>query len=421
MEAPSPPPPEGADVVVIGAGLVGLAAACEVARRRPAERVVVLERESAPAAHQSSHNSGVVHAGLAYRPGSLKARLCVEGARRLSAYCDARGVPFSRPGKLVVALAEPELAGLDALAARAAANGVRAARLGRDELREHEPHLAALAALHVPATGLVDFGAVARALCGDLETLGGTVATGCRVTGIDRLRAGGRVLHTSRGPVRARFAVFAAGAWSDRLARLDGLPDDPRVVPFRGAYRRLTGPSRALVRGLVYPVPDPRLPFLGVHFTPAPDGAVLVGPTAHLAGARDAYRLRRIVPRDVARTLAWPGTWRMARRHWRAGLTQARLSVGARALAAEVARFYPEARPEDLRPGPSGVRGQVVARDGDLVDDFLLAETEGALHVRNAPSPAATASLALADVLADRVDAGAARFTASQRGHPRPR
>ncbi len=391
--------------MVVGAGLVGFATACELARRHPARRIVVIEQETAPAAHQSSHNSGVLHAGLYYRPGSLKARLCVEGGRRLAAYCAARGVPVARPGKLVVALADSELGRLDALADRAAANGVRADRLSADALREREPHLAGLSALHVPGTGLVDFGAVASALRQDLEALGGAVITDCRVDGIGRPRAGGRRLDTSRGSIRARVAVFAAGAWSDRLARLDGLPGDPRVVPFRGAYRRLVGPSRELVRGLVYPVPDPRLPFLGVHFTPAPDGSILVGPTAHLAGARDAYRLRRIVPRDAARTLAWPGTWRMARRHRRAGLAETRLSFSARALAAQVGRFYPAARAADLRPGPSGVRGQVVARDGELVDDFLLAETEGALHVRNAPSPAATACLALGSLLADRVDA----------------
>ncbi|MGI8513430.1 MAG: L-2-hydroxyglutarate oxidase [Solirubrobacteraceae bacterium] len=410
------------DVAVVGAGVVGLAVAREALRRRPESSVVVVEREPEVAAHQSSHNSGVVHAGIYYEPGSLKARLCVQGARELFEYCEARDVPIARPGKVIVATRATELPGLDELERRGRANGVPGLRrIEPSELTELEPHVRGLAALHSPATGLVDFAAVARALAEDVRAGGGKVVTGAEVERVDARSGDAQVATMARAEgapraradvtiglaggaeIRARRAVLCAGAWSDRLAEAAGADPDPRVVPFRGAYMRLRPERRELVRGLVYPVPDPALPFLGVHLTRHADGEVLVGPTALLAGARDAYRMGRIRPRDLAATLAWPGTWRMGRRWWRTGLREIHHAARPSALAAEAARFVPELRGEDLEPAFAGVRAQALARDGRVIDDFVFTETEGALHVRNAPSPAATASLAIAREIVDRL------------------
>jgi (S)-2-hydroxyglutarate dehydrogenase len=375
--APTASDPSGeCDLAVVGAGILGLATARELLRRRPGASLVVLEREPEIARHQTGRNSGVVHAGIYYAPGSLKARLCVAGARELYELCERRGVPVERCGKLIVALDERELAGLDELERRGRANGVAGLRrVGAGELREIEPHAAGIAALHSPATGIVDFAAVARALREDVEAAGGVVATGA---GVERIgRASGRLAlrHARGGELRARQAVFCA-------------PRAPRIVPFRGAYLRLVPERRELVRALIYPVPDPRLPFLGVHLTRRIDGEVLVGPTALLAGG-----------------LGWPGTWRLVRRFWRTGVTELRHAASRRALAREAARYVPELTAADVRPGPSGVRAQALGRDGSLVDDFVVSETERAVHVRNAPSPAATSSLAIARLVADRVEA----------------
>jgi len=410
-EQSAPAAGEEHSLAVVGAGIVGLAVAREALVRRPGERVVVLEAEDRVGAHQTSHNSGVIHAGIYYAPGSLKARLCVAGARELYDYCEARGVPTLRCGKVIVAAESRELPGLDELERRGRANGVPGLRrIGAAELEEIEPHARGLAALHSPATGLVDFGAVARSLADDVRGAGGAVVTGTRVAGASyaatgRAGAAGLRLELAGGEeVRARRAVVCAGAWSDRLAEAAGAGADPRIVPFRGAYARLRPERRELVRGLIYPVPDPELPFLGVHLTRDPDGEVLVGPTALLAGARDAYRLRTVRPRDLAATLAWPGTWRMARRWWRTGARELRHALSRRALAAEGARFVPELDADDLEPGFAGVRAQALARDGRLLDDFVLEEAGGALHVRNAPSPAATACLAIAREIVDRIE-----------------
>jgi len=413
-------PPQGDhDLAVVGAGVIGLAVAREALRRRPRSSVVVLEREREIASHQSSHNSGVVHAGVYYEPGSLKARLCVEGARELFAYCEARGVAIARPGKVIVATQADELPRLDELERRGLANGVPGLRrIGLAELAEIEPHVRGVAALHSPATGLVHFAAVARALAEDVRAGGGVVVTRAEVTRVDTGSSeAGPGAHDGSGDkrspltlrlaggaeVRAQRAVFCAGAWSDRLAEAAGAQSDPRVVPFRGAYLRLRAEHRELVRGLVYPVPDPALPFLRVHLTRHADGEVLVGPTALIAGARDAYRLSRIRPRDLASTLFWPGTWRMGRRWWRTGLREIHHAASPVALAAEAARLVPELRAEDLEPAFAGVRAQAVGRDGSLIDDFAFSETGGVLHVRNAPSPAATASLAIAREIVDRL------------------
>ena len=402
------------DIAIVGGGILGLAVARELARRAPGRRVVVLEREERLAAHQTGHNSGVAHAGIYYAPGSLKARLCVEGVRELAAYCEERGITYDRCGKVIVALDASELPGLDELQRRGEANGVPGLRrLDAGALREIEPHAAGLAALHSPATAIVDFPGVAHALADDVRAAGGEIRCGAEVTGIE-VRApangGGRrvVLRHAGGEVAAGFAVFCAGAWSDRLARRAGADADPRIVPFRGAYLRLAPERASLVRGLIYPVPDPTLPFLGVHLTRHAGGDVLIGPTALLAPARDAYSLRGVRRRDLGETLRWPGTWKLARRFWRTGMTELRHATSAAALTRAAARYVPELRAEDTLPGWAGVRAQALARDGRLVDDFVFSHTERALHVRNAPSPGATAALAIARHVADEAERQAA-------------
>lgn len=402
---PSSSDPNGeCDLAVVGAGILGLAVARELAARHPDLSLVVLEQERRLGAHQTAHNSGVVHAGIYYKPGSLKARLCVEGARRLYEYCEEKGIAVQRCGKLIVALQASELAGLEELERRGRANGVTGLRRvhGRD-IGEIEPQVRGLAALHSPATGIVDFGAVATAYGEDVVASGGVLASSCGVRSIEV--KGGRVaLGHSRGELRARHAVFCAGLWSDRLAVAAGAPSDPRIVPFRGAYLRLRPERRGLVRALVYPVPDPELPFLGVHFTKHVDGNILVGPTALLAPGRTAYRLRDTSLRDLATTLAWPGTWRMARRWWRTGVAELRYAASRAALVGEAARYVPDLRANDVEFAFAGIRAQALARDGSLVDDFVFSATERALHVRNAPSPGATSSLAIAASIADRAE-----------------
>jgi 2-hydroxyglutarate dehydrogenase len=398
------PPPSECDLLVVGGGILGLAVARELVRRRPIARVCVLEAERRLAAHQTGHSSGVVHAGIYYEPGSLKARLCVEGARLLYAYCEQRGIPFERNGKLIVAASEDELRRLEELERRAAENEVPGTRLlATDEIAAVEPHARGIGALHSPATGVLDFGAVARALAEDVEAGGGSVHLGCRVLGSEASRGRIQIRHAD-GAVTASAAIFCAGLWSDRLAIDAGAPADPRIVPFRGAYLRLRPERRHLIRGSVYPVPDPDLPFLGAHLTRGIDGEVMVGPSALLAPARDAYRLPRARARDLRESLAWPGTWRLVRRHWRVGLAELRRAASRRAFAADAARIVPELRPADLRRGPAGIRAQALGRDGRLVDDFVVHRTERAIHVRNAPSPAATSSLALAALIADEVE-----------------
>jgi 2-hydroxyglutarate dehydrogenase len=379
------------DVAVVGGGILGLAVARELRTRRPDAAITVLERHPAVGTEQTGRNSGVIHAGIYYAPDSLKARLCVAGARELYEYCDARAIPYERCGKLVVAREPAELARLDELERRGRANGVAGLRrLSGDELGEIEPHARGVAALHSPNTGIVDFAEVARSLAAELGERGTPVVTGCEVTAVSQ--AGGRiVLRHAQGETRARFAVFCAGLASDRLAVAAGASPDPRVVPFRGAYHHLRPERRDLVRGLIYPVPDPALPFLGVHLTRHIGGEVSLGPSALLW------------PRGL-RDLLWPGTPRMARRWWRTGLRELHHALSRRAFAAEAAKYVPELAPSDLGGGFTGIRAQALARDGTLVDDFVLSETERALHVRNAPSPAATSSLALARLIGDRVD-----------------
>lgn len=399
-------PPAGCDICVIGAGIVGLATARELQRRHPGAEIVVLEGAERIASHQSGHSSGVIHAGIYYKPGSLKARLCVDGAARLYAYCAERGIDAKRDGKVIVATDQAELERLDELERRGRANGVPGLeRIDPERLREIEPHAAGISALHSPNTGVVDFPTVAASLASEVRSAGGRVITGCEVTGL--APGGGRIAITHPGgTLDAGKAVLCAGPWADRLAVMAGADGDPRIVPFRGAYLRLRPGREELVRSNIYPVPDPDLPFLGMHLTRTPAGEVLLGPTALFVGARDAYRLRRVVPRDLRESLAWPGTRRMMRRFWRTGLTEMRHAVSIRSFVSECRRYVPELQVSDVeRSRHSGVRAQAIARDGSLIDDFVVSETERAVHVRNAPSPAATSSLALAEEIADRVDA----------------
>jgi len=397
-------PPRTCDFVVIGAGIVGLAVGRELLSRHPDASLCVLEREDRLAAHQTSHSSGVIHAGIYYAPGSLKARLCVEGARLLYAYCDQRGIEARRDGKLIIAADESELAGLDELERRGRANGVPGLRrLGQHEIAEIEPHGRGVAALHSPETGVVDFARVAAAFAADVEEAGGSVATGAGVRRLQPRGGGIRVEH-ELGSSDAGLVVSCAGAWSDRLAVAAGAPKDPRIVPFRGGYLRLRPERRELVRASIYPVPDPGLPFLGGHLTRGIDGEVLLGPSALMVGARDAYRLGRVRPRDLAATLGWAGTWRLLGRFWRTGLAEIRHATSRRAFIGDLQRFVPELEVGDVLPGPSGIRAQALDRNGRLVDDFVVHRTERARHVRNAPSPAATSSLALAALIADQAE-----------------
>jgi 2-hydroxyglutarate dehydrogenase len=364
----------------------------------------VLEREREIAAHQSSHNSGVIHAGIYYTPGSLKARLCVEGARDMYEYCEQRGIVAGRCGKVIIATNASELAPLEELERRGRANGVAGLRrLDAAGIEAIEPHARGIAALHSPATGVVDFQSVAGALAQDIRAAGATVALGCGVSSVSVASRSLRLEH-GRGVTEASHALFCAGAWSDRLAVGAGAGPDPRIVPFRGAYLRLVPTRRRLVRSLIYPVPDPALPFLRVHLTRRIDGEVLIGPSALLSAARDGGHAGLPRGRDLLDTLSWPGTWRMLARWWRSGVSELSHATLRSLFVRAAARYVPELRVEDVEPAFVGVRAQALGRDGRLVDDFVFSRTERALHLRNAPSPAATASLAIARHVADEAE-----------------
>jgi L-2-hydroxyglutarate oxidase len=397
------------DVVIVGGGIVGLATAYRLLEARPDLRLVVLEKETELATHQSGHNSGVLHAGLYYAPGSLKARLCREGKADLEAFAERHGIPFERCGKLVVALDASELPRLAALAERARANGVPGLEeVGPERIREIEPNAAGIRGLWSPETAIIDFRQVALAIASDIRSSGAQVLTGHHVTGISQRDGEIVVTSTTGGELVGRLAIACAGLQSDLVARLTGGRPDPRIVPFRGDYYTLLPSARHLVRGLLYPVPDPRFPFLGVHFTRRIDGEVWAGPNAVLAFAREGYRRRDVRPRELLATLAYPGFVRLAARYLRTGLAEMWRDWWKPAFVRELQRYVPEIRSDQLRFGPSGVRAQALARDGTMVDDFSLGGSGRVLHVRNAPSPAATSSLAIGRELArtalDRLD-----------------
>ena len=395
-------------VAVVGGGIIGLAVAREVLSRQPGARVVVLEKEPAVAQHQTGRNSGVVHAGLYYAPGSLKARLCVDGGARLREYVAEHGLPWQDCGKLVVALDDAERQRLSVIEERARAN--RVPDLGRVDaagIGDLEPHAVGVAALHSPHTAITDYAAVSRALAADVVRAGGAVRTGAEVVAL-REKASQVVVGVRDGEGEsADVVVVCGGLQSDRLARLSGAPADPRIVPFRGGYSALRPERTFLVRGLVYPVPDPRYPFLGIHLTRRVDGSVLVGPHAVLALGRERYDGGRVPLRDLAETLRWPGTVRMAARHWRTGLQELWRTASTRAFVEQARRYVPELSTRDVVPAPSGIRAQALRRDGSLEDDFVVERRGAVVHVRNAPSPAATSSLAIAAHVVDRLLAAA--------------
>lgn len=391
------------DVAVIGAGIVGLAVGREVLQRWPRLRLVVLDKEPRIAAHQSSHNSGVIHSGLYYTPGSLKARLCVAGAAQLKRYCDEHGIPYRECGKVVVATSPEELPRLQALFERGQANGVRGLRLiGPEELREYAPHASGIRAIWSPVTGIVDYERVAHAYATDIVRAGGAIWLNHAVVGVSQ-RGGWTRLETTGNPVEARLVISCAGLYADRVARLSGGAPDPRIVPFRGDYYVLRPERRSLVPCNIYPVPDPRFPFLGVHFTPRMDGSVWLGPNAVLAFAREGYGRLTVRPNELLETLTYPGFQRLARRYWLTGALELWRDFSRRAFLRALQRYVPELTEDDLLPGPSGVRAQAMTRDGTLVDDFVIERQPGIVHIRNAPSPAATSSLTIAAYVADHI------------------
>ncbi|MEU9120526.1 L-2-hydroxyglutarate oxidase [Streptomyces sp. NPDC048506] len=391
------------DVLVIGAGIVGLSTAHAITRAAPGTRVVVLEKEPGPARHQTGRNSGVIHSGIYYPPGSLKARFALQGSAEMVKFCTEHDIPHEVTGKLIVATDRSELPRLHGLIQRGREHGLPVRELGPAQIAEYEPEVRGLAAIHVGTTGVCDFTAVARQYGRLAQDAGARIVYGAEVTAIGR-RPGRVAVRTADDTVhRARALVNCAGLHCDQIARLAGDAPGMRIIPFRGEYYELTPERAALVRGLVYPVPDPAFPFLGVHLTRGIDGAVHIGPNAVPALAREGYNWRTIHPAELAGTLAYSGSWRIARRHWRHGAGELHRSLSRRAFTDAVRRLLPAAREEDLIPSPAGVRAQAVLPDGTLVDDFLFAESPGMIHVLNAPSPAATASLPIGREVARRV------------------
>jgi (S)-2-hydroxyglutarate dehydrogenase len=393
------PAPERADIVVVGAGILGLATAVELLRRRPDWAVLVVEKERAPALHQTGRSSGVIHAGVYYQPGSLKARLCTRGRELLLEFCDEEGVPYDICGKVIVAADESERPALDELHRRALANGVPVGAVDGSRLRELEPHCSGVSALHVPTTGLVDFQLVADALARRLERLGGRLVLETRVERVEESARCVRV-KTSRGTIEASYAVSCAGVQADRVAGRSA--GGTAIVPFRGDYFALRPEARGLCRNLIYPVPDPRFPFLGVHVNRRHDGEVWAGPNAVVALAREGYRRRDVNLRDAWETLSSRAFRRLVRRYWRLGILELYRDLSRRAYAAQARRYLPELEADDLVTAPAGIRAQALAPDGTLVDDFLFVESARVVHVQNAPSPGATSSLAIAAHIADR-------------------
>ena len=389
------------NVVLIGGGIVGLAVALEITRRFPALRLLLVEKEERVACHQSGHNSGVIHSGIYYKPGSLKARLCVAGAAEMIAFCRQHDIPHKVCGKVIVATSEEELPRLEKLRRRGKANGVDGLRLIRsEELREIEPHASGLGALFVPSTGVTDYALVSEKYAQLTAAQGGTILTSAEVTGIHR-RTDEVIVQTRRGAFSANFLINCAGLFSDRISRMVGDEPPVMIVPFRGEYYTLVPARESLVRALIYPVPDPRFPFLGVHFTRRANGKVDAGPSAVLALKREGYRRTNVSLHDLASSLTFPGFWRMAAQHWRSGCSEYYRSLSKSAFVRALQRLLPEVCAADLVPGDSGVRAQAVRRDGALVDDFQIVPSARMLHVLNVPSPAATASLLIGRTIVD--------------------
>jgi len=389
------------DFVVIGGGIVGLSTAKALLGRHPGARLAVLEKEGGWARHQTGHNSGVIHSGIYYKPGSLKARFCLEGARALVEFCRERGIDYEVCGKIIVATEPGELPLLDALYERGLKNGLAVEKLDPMELKEAEPHANGLAALSVPSTGIVDYTRVARAFATLVEEKGGQLLTGTTVQGVSE---GGHVVEvrTNRGLIRARTLVNCAGLHSDRVARLCGVDPGTKIVPFRGEYYELRSEKRYLVKNLIYPVPNPNFPFLGVHFTRSVEGMVEAGPNAVLGLAREGYKKTDFVLKDFVEELTYPALWRLARTNWRTGVGEIHRSLSKKAFVRGLQKLVPEVREGDIIPIAAGVRAQALTKEGKLVDDFLISEGEKSIHVLNAPSPAATASIPIGEEIARR-------------------
>jgi L-2-hydroxyglutarate oxidase LhgO len=388
-------------VAVIGGGILGLATALELLRRYPGTGLAVIEKEPALASHQTGHNSGVIHSGIYYRPGSLKARLCLEGSRQLIQFCRERGIPFDLPGKVIVATNSAESERLPGLLQRAQDNGLEGVEMiGPERLRELEPFVSGVRALHVPSTGVVDYKVVAEAYADEVRRFGGDIITSAALTKVERTNGVLR-LHTIKANIKIKNLINCAGLHSDEVARLAGTHPSVRIIPFRGEYYTLQPERGHLVKTLIYPVPDPRFPFLGVHFTRRVGGEIEAGPNAVLAMSREGYRKADINVQDILGNLAYPGFWNMGLRYWNIGLAEAYRSFNKRAFLRDLQRLIPDVKEDDLAPGGSGVRAQAVDRSGNLLDDFSISESENAIHVLNAPSPAATASLAIGGHIAD--------------------
>ncbi len=390
------------DFVVIGGGIVGLSTARALLKRHPGARLVVLEKEGGWARHQTGHNSGVIHSGIYYKPGSLKARFCKEGARALVEFCRERGIEYEICGKVIVATEPDEIPLLENLHERGLENGLEVERIGPKELEEIEPHATGLAAIRVPSTGIIDFSKVAEAFADLVEEKGGQLRTGTEVVSISET---GRavVARTDKGAFRARTLVNCAGLHSDRVARLCGVETGTKIVPFRGEYYELRPEKRYLVKNLIYPVPNPNFPFLGVHFTRSIDGMVEAGPNAVLGLAREGYKKTDFNLEDFVEELTYPALWRLARKNWRTGVGEIQRSFSKKAFVRGLKKLVPEVEEEDVVPIAAGVRAQAIKEDGALVDDFLIAEGKNSIHVLNAPSPAATASIPIGEEIAGRI------------------
>jgi L-2-hydroxyglutarate oxidase len=394
------------DVAVIGGGIIGMATAMALVERNDVS-LIVLEAEPILAAHQTGHNSGVIHSSLYYKPGSLKAKLCAEGRDLMYRFCQQHGIAHEACGKVVVALDESELPALEELQRRGTANGLAdLRRLSIDEIREHEPNVSGIAGLFVRETGIADYKHVTRAYGEAIRQAGGEVRTNAKVTTITRV-GNEMVLETTQGAVRCRTLVNCGGLQSDRVARMCGMEPEVKIVPFRGEYYKLSPRACGLVRNLIYPVPNPQFPFLGVHFTRMTGGGVEAGPNAVLALSRHGYSWRNISPRDTAETFVYPGFWRMVKQHWRYGFGEMHRSLSKRAFLRALRRLLPSLNDDDLVPGGSGVRAQAMERTGKLVDDFRIQQQEGMVHVLNAPSPGATASIAIGRYISQIVETSA--------------
>jgi len=390
------------DITIIGGGIVGLATALELTKRYPQRKLAILEKEDRLAAHQTGHNSGVIHSGIYYKPGSLKAQTCVAGAKAIIAFCQQHDIPYEICGKVVVATSPAELPRLEELHRRGTANGVEGMEMiGPERLREIEPHATGVRALHVPTTGIIDFPRVAQTYARLIQEKGGDLRLRHELRGIVRTD-GGLILETSQESIHSKFMINCGGLHCDRIARLAGAQPDLQIVPFRGEYYSIAPQRRTLVKNLIYPVPDPAFPFLGVHFTRTIDGLVEAGPNAVLAFAREGYKKSDFDARDLQETLTFSGFRKMARTYWRTGLGEMFRSFSKQAFLAALRRLLPELTLGDLQPGGSGVRAQAISSQGALIDDFMISVTGSALHVLNAPSPGATASLAIGKMIVDK-------------------